>query len=291
LYSNGDIAIYDTVFLDQKELAKFFGTLSSEEDIAARFETSKQYIQSSPYSTTYLPRVRVDQLALTDYLRSQTNTSTLLGQLTGGKGSLDVVFMGFSFGGAASASSAQLDDQALCGLNMDGYQRSPSLFGVSVGKPFLTLISGRDSATGQDTRFDNDNEFFYEPLTTMGSDRKVIRIRLFNAVHSDFSDFKFVPEEANGTGNIDPSLIHEIMVSFILGFFSTCFRSSSNWTPESSLQLFRNTTESVDLTYVAEWALSLASQKPTPPPAAASQPSPTSTVRFHRILTWMSIIS
>jgi dienelactone hydrolase len=300
LYSNGDIAKYDAVLGDPAEDLKFLGAVKSEEDIEARFETNKQYLQSSP-RTTYLPRGRDDQLALTKYLRSQTNTSTLLGQLTGGKGSLDVVFMGHSFGGAASALSAQLDDQALCGLNMDGYQYSPSLFGGSVGKPFLTLVSGWDDTGQDDTR--NYNEFFYEPLTTMGSDCKVIRTRLFDTVHNDFNDIKFIPKEAGGTGQIDPFLIHEIMVSFILGFLSTCFSSGSDWTPESSLQLFSNATENVDLTYVAEWAqdygydqdyvfatksqsasppaLSPASP-PTAPPASASQPMPKSSVRFHR---------
>lgn len=250
LYSNGDIASYDAVLMDpeQEKDANFFESLIGK-DIEARFEANKEYLQSSGFSTTYLPRGRDDQLALTDYLRSQTNTTTL--QLTGGKGSLEVVYMGHSFGGVASALSAQFDDQALCGLNMDGYQRT-SLFGGSVGKPFLTLISGRED--GQDIRSINFNEFFYEPLETMGSDRKVIRTRLFNEEHNDFTDQAFAPVEGGGTGNTDAFLIHEIMVSFILGFFSTCFNSSSDWTPESSLKLFSNTTESVNLTYVTEWA-------------------------------------
>jgi hypothetical protein len=246
-------------------------------DIDFRYESTKEYLQRSEISTTYFPRFRDDQLALADYLRSQTNSSSLLGQLTG-EGSLNaLVYMGHSFGGAASASSVQIDDRALCAVNMDGFQFSPSLLGAAVGKPFLTLVSGRVES-GRDTRSSYFNEFFYEPMTTMGSSDTVIRTRVFDAIHADFWDWVFLPEEIRGPG-IEGQLMHEIVAGFVLGFLSTCVSpSTSDWTQRSSLKLFRNETENVDVTYVATWANKQV-VVPTPPPA------PTSMVRTYESST------
>jgi dienelactone hydrolase len=283
LYSNGDVVKFDEVIANEtaSEAQSVFDDATNSSDIEIRYDANKQYIQNSPSETIYFPRFRDDQLALADYLRNQTNGSSLLGQLTGEGNLNSLVYMGHSFGGAAAASSVQLDDGAQCSLNMDGYQYSSAssdLFGKAIRTPFLTFVTDR----GEDPYF---NEFFYEPLASMGSDPMITRVRIFNSSHTDLTDYAFLPDAYRDGGTIDGGLMHEIIVNFTLGFFSTCSnsrgRTTSGWTPESSFQLFTTATESVNVTYVAEWAQEYfpPTSQPKPQAAPASQPKPQSAPR------------
>lgn len=201
-------------------------------------------------ASLFLYRWRDDQFALIDYLETQANTTSLLGAITGG-GQVDhLVYMGYSFGAAASCSSAQLDSRADCAVNMDGGQGWPDLFGISINTPLLAIAS--DYTPFLPAWF---NEFYYEAFETMvGSDANITRILLPNTTHQDFTDAKFLPDairQLGGGGTLDGDRMHDILVSFVTGFLSMCF-GDSDWTPESSFQEFPGTM-SIDVSYVADW--------------------------------------
>ena len=97
-------------------------------------------------------------------------------------------------------SAAQVDHRAKAAINFDGTHWLSDVLGKDVRTPLLVLTS-EDPVT-------YSNEFFFEPLTTMGTREDIVRIKLQpEATHMELSDIMFLPAAARqalpGGGRVD----------------------------------------------------------------------------------------
>jgi len=265
VYPNGDTASLSDAFI--QALNNSFGLLPLSLDIGTRYDDMKKILEAENGApVTMLPRYRDDMLAMAEYLQDPSNDSTFLKELAGDIESQGMIYLGYSFGGAAATSAAHIDTRANGAVNMDGLHQSSDLLGKSIRVPFLTFAS-------QDSVFSSVyvNEFFWEELESMGTDPDVTRVLMpENTTHGDFSDFRFLPPSIRevllpeGFGTlpvVDGENLHAIMVDFILGFADTHTGQRSDWTPEDSFSKFDD-VESIDVSYVADWAQNVTSSAP-----------------------------
>ena len=79
-----------------------------------------------------------------------------------------------------------------------------------------------------------------------------------NVTHGDMTDFKFLAQELRQgflgiDWLVDGPHLHDILVSFCMGFLDTVTGQRLDWTPSKSFNEFQD-TEPVDVSYVADWA-------------------------------------
>jgi dienelactone hydrolase len=254
LYPNGDVVGLDDDFLAALEVPAD-PLLAESPDIETRYFALKRTLENPDYVASFLPRYRDDMLAMADYLHS--NTSGLIRQLVGD----GLIYMGYSFGGAAAGSAAHRDANANGAINLDGDHQSTDLLGKPILVPYLTFGSNP-------TYSFYSNEFFWEELDSMGTDPNVTRVLMpKNTTHSAFTDVKFLPQElldvlSPGEVAVDGDKLHAIFVDFVLGFVDTHTGQRTDWTPRDSFNKFPDDVESIDVSYVADWAQNNASSKP-----------------------------
>ena len=272
LYPNGD-----TLPVDEDFLSAVFGGAPpvglNDPDINVRYEAKRNIVESNNGTNPYLPRWRDDILAFVDYLEEFANnaddalppsatelTGSILRDILGKEKQLKVVYGGMSFGASAAGSAAQIDERAVGVFNLDEAHKSPDLLGTAVRTPYLNIFAGGPVYS---------NEFFFEPLTTMGSDPNVYRIAVKDSVHLEFTDIMFVPNElrmvfgggnVNATEVIDPNTnavggLHYLIASSVGEFLDMAFGGhDSEWDAESVISAYPEKSSLLDVSYVAEWA-------------------------------------
>ena len=101
------------------------------------------------------------------------------------------------------------------------------------------------------------NEFFFEPVATMGDRRDVVRIQIPGMTHMELSDIMFMSTEERGIlpggGVGDGSRAHDIITGFMRAFFDTHLKGAESGYPASQFAQFPD-VETVDVSYVKTWA-------------------------------------
>ena len=134
-------------------------------------------------------RWRDDMIALVDFLYSDHAARSVLASILNRTVLEDLGYFGMSYGAAAAVSAAQVDHRAKAAINFDGTHWLSDVLGEDVRTPLLVLTS-EDPVT-------YSNEFFFEPLTTMGTREDIVRIKLQpEATHMELSDIMFLPAAA-----------------------------------------------------------------------------------------------
>lgn len=149
-----------------------------------RFQATADFLENGAFPVLQM-RMRDDLLATADYLTSVNTTDPFVRQLVLDGSTTSIVYMGFSLGGTASASAAQIDPRAVGSVNLDGYHMSNDLLNTWVRVPHLTFAQNSDqhltaspnnssSSAPEDSVSSNlsrsiyYNDFFFEPLELMG---------------------------------------------------------------------------------------------------------------------------
>ena len=195
-------------------------------------------------------RWRDDMIALVDFLYSDHAARSVLASILNRTVLEDLGYFGMSYGAAAAVSAAQVDHRAKAAINFDGTHWLSDVLGEDVRTPLLVLTS-EDPVT-------YSNEFFFEPLTTMGTREDIVRIKLQpEATHMELSDIMFLPAAARqalpGGGRVDGARLSDTINAFIRAFFDHHLKGAANGYPESVLTEFPETTR-FDLPHVRDWA-------------------------------------
>ena len=103
---------------------------------------------------------------------------------------------------------------------MGGLHQLMDLFGRAIEVLFLTFSSQRNLDLPYYM-----NEFFFEPLESMGTNPNVTRVTTpSNVTYGDMTDFKFLAQEFRqeflglDAGRGDGPHLHDVLVSFCMGF-------------------------------------------------------------------------
>ena len=193
-------------------------------------------------------------LAVADFLDDPSTepAASLLSKLLP-DGLQELVYMGFSFGGASAAGAAFIDDRASGSINLDGSIRTPELLGAAARVPHMEMIQNAN------LRPFYKNEFYFEPLDTMGTNNDVIRMQMpKNHTHADFNDLvhfdQGIRSQFLGLPNpVDGENIFNIVSHFCLSFLGSVLDSDDTLDPAGSFALFDDIA-SIDVSYVADWA-------------------------------------
>ncbi|MBV7340130.1 hypothetical protein KFU94_70380 [Chloroflexi bacterium TSY] len=178
LYPNGDAVQYDRDYH-----AAVLGAMSTIEPdglhssaIAKRYAArSERWIDDGGLGP-WLSRWRDDNIALVDFIQSST-AKGLLGEILQKADLGRLAYAGMSYGAAAAASAAQADQRARAVINLDGTHQASDLLNTNIRVPLLVFTS-EPVARGVYT-----NEFFYEPLTAMGTRKDIVRVWIPEITH------------------------------------------------------------------------------------------------------------
>nr|WP_306271084.1 hypothetical protein [Ornithinimicrobium sp. HY1793] len=175
-------------------------------------------------------------------------------------GALGVV--GMSFGGAAAASTAQVDERVRAAVNLDGGQFLSDLLGVDARVPLLHVSTdaaaalaavGVPGATLLET-----NEFFYEEHTRAGLHEHVHRLRVAAATHMELTDFVLLPQDERSTvipdgGTVESQRVIDLLNATVGAFLDQALRGEDRDFPASVLHEFPELSP-VDLSPIRDWA-------------------------------------
>ena len=210
VYTNGDVEPFDPEWL-----AAVFSQPSSPSDagVSARYRYRATTIDDGGLGP-WAPRWRDDLLAVVDALHAGDVPAAF--QEVAAHSDLErVAYFGMSFGASAAVSAAQADSRAVAAVNFDGTHHLSDVFGRDVRIPLLVLTT--------ETRGAFSNEFFFEPLESMGERGDILRIGLVNVSHLELTDVMFVAgaerRQLPGAGNVDGNRLHRALVDFMAAFF------------------------------------------------------------------------
>lgn len=198
-------------------------------------------------------RWRDDMIALVDFLESDPPGSGVLATILMRTTLADLGYFGMSYGAAAAVSAAQVDQRARAAINFDGTHWLSDVLGKDVRTPLLVLTS-EDPAS-------YSNEFFFEPLTTMGKREDIVRVKLqTEATHMELSDIMFLPAAVRqalpgDAGRVDGARLSDTVNTFVRAFFDHHLKGAANGYPESVLTEFPDVSR-FDLPQVRAWAAS-----------------------------------
>ena len=236
------------------------------DDLQVRLDRYEVHLKMALAPRLY-PRRLDDMLAAADFLNG--NNSELIvepDQVRTGRdlvsqllptGINSLVYMGYSYGGAAAGGAAKADSRANGAINLDGQHQGADLLGKTTRVPYLTF---RQNA-GQFPFY--NNEFFFEPFETMGTDPNVIRIRMpTNITHSDFNDLVHFEQTVRTTflglpNPVDGENVFTIIKHICLAFINKVSGvSDESWDVSESFALFPDISP-INVSYVAEWAANI----------------------------------
>lgn len=255
-YPNGDTIRYDAAY----HQAVFDSIVTHDpeglnsRDIAKRYAArSTRHVDDGGLGP-WLPRWRDDNIALVDFIenhQSDDNSTGLLGEILARADLGRLAYGGMSYGAAAAASAAQADPRAGAAFNLDGTHHASDLLDTDIRVPLLAFT------TEPVAHVPYTNEFFFEPLTTMGSRADIVRVWIPDIIHAELNDIMFFPAAYRtaipGGGQGDGQRIHEILRSFLLAFLNQTLQGEANGYPASQWAEFPE-VEKVDLHYVQAWA-------------------------------------
>jgi predicted dienelactone hydrolase len=169
---------------------------------------------------------------------------------------------GMSFGGAAAVSAAQQDTRIKAAVNLDGNQHLSDVLDADLRVPLLAISS--DSSTqveamkGVTPTCISGNEFFFEPLRTMGMREDIQRLLIPGATHLELCDLCLIPAEDRaimpGSGKIESQRLIDIMNLLIGAFFDHVLLGADNGYPAAQLARLPEVV-AIDVSPIREWAL------------------------------------
>lgn len=255
-YPNGDTIGYDAVFY--QAVINSIVTQDPEglnsSDIAKRYAARANHYVDDSGLGPWLPRWRDDNIALVDFIEGG-HAVGLLGEILAKADISRLAYGGMSYGAAAAASAAQADPRAGAAFNLDGTHHASDLLDINIRVPLLAFT------TEPVAHVPYTNEFFFEPLKTMGSREDILRVWVPGITHPELNDTMFFPASYRavipGGGQGDGERIHEILRNFLLGFLDHYLQGRANGYPAAPLAEFPE-VQQVDVHYVQEWAKSAA---------------------------------
>ena len=195
-------------------------------------------------------RWRDDLIALVDFVESDRPAGALAAILAH-TALADLGYFGMSYGAAAAVSAAQIDERARAAINFDGTHWLSDVLGEDVRTPLLVLMSEDPERYS--------NEFFFEPLATMGTRGDIVRIKLQpEATHLELTDIMFLAPAARQTlpgpaGRADGVRLSATINAFVRAFFDHYLKGEADGYPEAVLAEFPEVTR-FDLPHVRAWA-------------------------------------
>ena len=218
-------------------------------DVGMRYEAATRLVDDGglgPWSE----RWRDDMIALVDFVESDRPDGALASILQQTV-LADLGYFGMSYGAAAAVSAAHVDDRARVAINFDGTHWLSDVLAKDVRTPLLVLMS-EDPAT-------YSNEFFFEPLETMGTRDDIVRIKLQpEATHMELTDVMFLPAATRralpgDAGRVDGARLSDTINAIVRAFFDHYLKGAANGFPEAVLAEYPEVTR-FDLPHVRAWA-------------------------------------
>lgn len=218
-------------------------------DVGKRYEAATRFVDDGglgPWSE----RWRDDMIALVDFVGSDRPDAALASILRH-TALADLGYFGMSYGAAAAVSAAQIDERARVAINFDGTHWLSDVLAKDVRTPLLVLMS-EDPA-----RY--SNEFFFEPLETMGTRDDIVRIKLQpEATHMELTDVMFLPAATRralpgDAGRVDGARLSDTINAFVRAFFDHYLKGAADGFPETVLAKFPEVAR-FDLPHVRAWA-------------------------------------
>lgn len=244
LYPNGDIAPMDMAFVGE-----IFGVDSDKTkgSIGERFDKIRQYVDDGGLGPR-LPRWRDDLLATVDMIE-RGNIPGEVGKVLAKADVSKLVYAGVSYGGSAAVSAAQADSRARAAINLDGTHWLSDVLDKHIRVPLLVLTTEVGSYYS--------NEFFFEPVTSIGEREDIARVRIPNIVHFETFEGMFLPKQVRqampGGGRADGRRTHDLMLRFVTDFLDRYLNGAENEFPAAAMAVFPE-AEIVDLSGIRRWA-------------------------------------
>ncbi|GGT12233.1 hypothetical protein ACFFV7_36540 [Nonomuraea spiralis] len=126
-------------------------------------------------------------IAVTDALSAATPDGPF-GDLAGACDLTRLTYMGMSLGGCAAVSAAHADPRGRAAVNLDGMHLAPDLFGHPARVPILGLYADFKGRA-------HHSDLFYEEFGHMGLRGDVVRVKVTDAMHRDFTDLALLPDK------------------------------------------------------------------------------------------------
>ena len=218
-------------------------------DVGMRYEAATRLVDDGglgPWSE----RWRDDMIALVDFVEPDRPDGALASILQH-TALADLGYFGMSYGAAAAVSAAHVDERAKVAINFDGTHWLSDVLAKDVRMPLLVLMS-EDPAT-------YSNEFFFEPLETMGTRDDIVRIKLQpEATHMELTDVMFLPAATRlalpgDAGRVDGARLSDTINAIVRAFFDHYLKDAANGFPEAVLAELPEVTR-FDLPHVRAWA-------------------------------------
>jgi predicted dienelactone hydrolase len=172
-----------------------------------------------------------------NFLASQLRNISVTKNIPGLKHGLDfesLGILGFSLGGASSASAMAVDPIYACGANLDG-QFIGNITDVGLDKPFLMM-----SSEGHPWSTDETWPTFYNNLRGYKKDLSVTGTR-----HKSYSDWlilkNFLVQNDTDPANahlIPGTRVFEITTAYLTSFFDMCFKNGMGTLLEGNSTMF-----------------------------------------------------
>ena len=210
VYTSGDVEPFDPQWL-----AAVFSQPStlSEAGVGERYRFRATMIDDGGLGP-WAPRWRDDLLAVVDALQER-DVPAAFQEVAAHSDPERVAYFGMSYGASAAVSAAQADSRAVAAVNLDGTHHLSDVFGRDVRIPLLVLTTETLGAFS--------NEFFFEPLESMGERDDILRIGLVNVSHLELTDMMFIAaaerRQLPGGGDVDGNRLHRALVDFMAAFF------------------------------------------------------------------------
>jgi hypothetical protein len=102
------------------------------------------------------------------------------------------------------------------------------------------------------------NEFFFEPVVSMGRNAQITRVRLFGIHHMELSDMSLFDIRTRegiylmGGGRVEGSQVQDIIATFCLAFIGSLLHEQV-WDAATVADGFKE-AELFDISYVSDWA-------------------------------------
>jgi predicted dienelactone hydrolase len=261
VYPDGTTTRIDEQFL--ATLAGLVGEPSYIEavtgEIAERLTARRTFLDRNPLEPWALRWVD-DMIAVADAVENGTVTDDATAMTRSCDLSVLGLF-GMSFGGAAATSAAQKDARVKAVVNLDGGQFLADLLETDVRVPLLAInsdMSPQLEAMGMTARCLMYNEFFFEPLLTLGVRIDIQRLLVPGASHAEFTDLALIPAEERttafpGAGTLASQRLVDLMNTCIGAYFDRVLLGAENGYPARQLAQFPEIL-TIDVSPLRDWA-------------------------------------
>ncbi|MEU1389185.1 MULTISPECIES: hypothetical protein [unclassified Nonomuraea] len=169
------------------------------------------------------------------------------GDLAGACDLTRLTYMGMSLGGCAAAGAAHADPRGRAAVNLDGMRLMPDLFGRSARVPVLGLYADFEGGG-------HHSDLFYEEFRHMGLREEVVRVKIADAGHRDFTDLALLPDK-HRLGHLGHlGLVDGERVTRLVGALTPAFLDRYVECRGSGAPPLGDGAELLDVSHVRAWA-------------------------------------